>query len=52
MKSDAEEYSVLLMLDLTSVFDAVAQHIMLDRLSYWLGISGFALEWFASYCSE
>jgi len=48
MRSDAGEFSVLLMLDLTSTFDTVGHHIMLDRLKYWVGISGSALEWFSS----
>uniref|UniRef100_A0A669CLJ3 Reverse transcriptase domain-containing protein n=1 Tax=Oreochromis niloticus TaxID=8128 RepID=A0A669CLJ3_ORENI len=49
MRCDAGECSVLLMLDLTSAFDTVDHHILLDRLRHWVGISGVALDWFESY---
>lgn len=52
MRCDAGECSVLLILDLTSAFDTVDHHILLDRLRYWVGISGAALDWFESYLHE
>lgn len=52
MRCGAGECSVLLMLDLTSTFDTVDHHILLDRLRHWVGISGAALDWFESYLHE
>lgn len=49
MSNDAGKCSVLLMLDLTSAFDTVDHHILLERLKHWVGASGTALEWFSSY---
>uniref|UniRef100_A0A669C2J2 Reverse transcriptase domain-containing protein n=1 Tax=Oreochromis niloticus TaxID=8128 RepID=A0A669C2J2_ORENI len=49
MNNDAGKCSVLLMLDLTSAFDTVDHHILLERLKHWVGVSGTALEWFSSY---
>lgn len=46
MSNDAGKCFVLLMLDLTSAFDTVYHHILLERLNYWVGVSGTALEWF------
>lgn len=40
---------MLLMLDLTSAFDTVDHHILLNRLRCLIGVSGTALEWFSSY---
>uniref|UniRef100_A0A669F551 Reverse transcriptase domain-containing protein n=1 Tax=Oreochromis niloticus TaxID=8128 RepID=A0A669F551_ORENI len=40
------------MLDLTSAFDTVDHYILLERLKYWVGVSGSALEWFSSYLYE
>uniref|UniRef100_A0A669AZZ0 Reverse transcriptase domain-containing protein n=1 Tax=Oreochromis niloticus TaxID=8128 RepID=A0A669AZZ0_ORENI len=52
MQNDAGKCSVLLMLDLTSAFDTVDHYILLERLKYWVGVSGSALEWFSSYLYE
>uniref|UniRef100_A0A669C582 Reverse transcriptase domain-containing protein n=1 Tax=Oreochromis niloticus TaxID=8128 RepID=A0A669C582_ORENI len=49
MDNDAGKCSVLLMLDLTSAFDTVDHHILIERLKKWVGVSGTALEWFSSY---
>uniref|UniRef100_A0A3P9LSI1 Reverse transcriptase domain-containing protein n=1 Tax=Oryzias latipes TaxID=8090 RepID=A0A3P9LSI1_ORYLA len=51
MESDTGHCSVLLLLDLTAAFDTIDHHILLDRLKHWVGISGSALNWFASYLS-
>uniref|UniRef100_A0A669BKN7 Reverse transcriptase domain-containing protein n=1 Tax=Oreochromis niloticus TaxID=8128 RepID=A0A669BKN7_ORENI len=52
MQNDAGKCSVLLMLDLTSAFDTVDHYILHERLKYWVGVSGSALEWFSSYLYE
>lgn len=35
-----------------ATFDTVHHHTFLDRLKYWGGVSGSALEWLTSYLSE
>uniref|UniRef100_A0AAX7VVA2 Reverse transcriptase domain-containing protein n=1 Tax=Astatotilapia calliptera TaxID=8154 RepID=A0AAX7VVA2_ASTCA len=52
MNYDAGECTILMLLDLTSAFDMVDHHILLDRLNHWVGILGTALEWFNSCLSE
>ena len=46
------EGTLLLLLDLSAAFDTLDHHIILDRLSQCVGISGQALKWFDSYLSE
>ncbi|KAI2662327.1 Transposable element Tc1 transposase [Labeo rohita] len=43
---------VLLLLDLSAVFDTVDHNILLNRLENYVGISGSALAWFKSYVSD
>lgn len=52
MSSDSGKCSVLVLLDLSAAFDTVDHGILLDRLREWVGISGSALSWFASYLKE
>ena len=53
LNTDSGKIFVLLLLDLTAVFDAVfdpTNHkIHLDRLENWVGLSGTLLKWFSSY---
>ncbi len=46
---DNDEVVLLLLLDLSAVFDTVSHDIMLSRLEHRFGISGTALKWFESY---
>ena len=48
---DKKRSVILLLLDLSAVFDTVDHGILLDRLSQRFGIVGHALEWFRSYIS-
>lgn len=52
MSVDSGKCAVLVLLDLSAAFDTVDHRILLDRLSEWVGVSGSALDWFASYLRE
>ena len=52
MSADSGKCAVLVLLDLSAAFDTVDHCILLDRLSEWVGVSGSALDWFASYLRE
>ncbi len=47
--SDSGKISVLVLLDLSAVFDTVDRNILLERLENWIGLSGMVLKWFRSY---
>ena len=46
---DNQSYVILLLLDLSAVFDTVDHKIVLQRLSCRFGIDGKTLRWFKSY---
>ena len=46
---DSASPSILLLLDLSSAFDTLDHHILLDRLEHFFGISGQVLLWLKSY---
>ena len=50
--SDAGFSSVLVLLDLSAVFDTVDHQILLERMDNYFGISGTSLQWFGSYLSD
>ena len=41
-----EEYSILILLDLTAALATIDHALSLDRLHNWLGLSDTALNWF------
>ena len=48
---DSDSTSVLLLLDLSAVFDTIDHCILLDGLNCNFGVSGLALSWLKSYLS-
>ena len=47
--TDANQVSVLVILDLSAAFDTADHDVLLDRLERWLGLSGPVLNWFRTY---
>uniref|UniRef100_A0A8C6VZI6 Reverse transcriptase domain-containing protein n=1 Tax=Nothobranchius furzeri TaxID=105023 RepID=A0A8C6VZI6_NOTFU len=50
--SDSGSPVLLLLLDLSAVFDCIDHDILLDRLESWVGLRGTSLQWFCSYLSN
>lgn len=46
---DSGDCAVLILLDLSAVFDTVNHHILIDRLQNGVGVNGSAMTWFTSY---
>ena len=51
-KINSQEVTLLVMLDLSAVFDTVNLNILLTRLNEEIGTCGVALEWFKSYLAN
>ena len=49
---DQRKVVMLLLLDLSTVFDTVSHDILLHRLEHRFGISGEVLGWFSSYLAD
>ena len=49
MKMNTQEVTLLVMLELSAVFDMVNHGIPISRLHEEVGVSGLPLEWFRSY---
>ena len=49
---DDQKECVLVLLDLSSVFDTIDRGILLDRLHNRYGLSGVVLDWLKSYPSD
>ncbi len=52
LASDQGCISLLVLLDLSAVFDTIDHDILIDRLQNYTGIQGQALRWFRSYLSD
>ncbi len=52
LAEDAGECSILVLLDLSVVFDTVDHNILIDRLERWAGITDMALKWFSFHLSN
>ena len=49
---DEGKLSVLILLDLSAMFDTIDHDLLLHRLQYVFGIQGTVLSWFRSYLTK
>lgn len=52
MAADSGQYTVLILLDLSSAFDTLDHTVLIHRLCNEMGFSGSVLKWFTSYLSD
>ncbi len=52
LASDQGCISLLVLLEISAVFDTIDHDILIDRLQNYTGIQGQALRWFRSYLSD
>lgn len=52
MFTDGDDCFVLILLDISSVFDTVEHHILIKKLRDWVHITGSVLDWFPSYFTD
>ncbi len=52
MASDSVCLSILILLDLSAIFDTIDHSILISRLETVFGVSDSALKWFKSYLSD
>jgi len=52
MITDSGESVILVMLDLSSVFDTVDHTILISRLESYVGLGGVVLSWFKSFLTK
>ena len=46
---DQHKVVLIVLLDLSATFDTIDHELIINRLSYRLGLSGCVLDWFQSY---
>ena len=49
---NSQHVSLLVLLDLSAVFDTIDHSLLLDRLKYKMGVNGTALAWFSFYLTD
>ncbi len=52
MAINQQKVVLLVLIDLSAVFDTIDYTIVLKRLSNWIGIKRNSLKWFQSYMSD
>ncbi len=52
LAANSGQYSILILLDLSSFFNTVDHGVLISRLKNFVGINDVALDWFISYLSN
>lgn len=48
LNTDSDTTSVMVLLDLSAAFNTVKENVLLEKLEYWVGLSGTVLNCFES----